>query len=205
MNLFKAPAIPEEEVEKKIQQTPKKVEVQKPSKTEEQEALVTLDNYNWSIGIPSWKVLNYTAEGLERIKIGFLKGAVSAGLYTSNPNQPVNEALIKENLLMKEKLNATVYAVRFTLQYKNGEFYASGAEEPKIDDYLRAVVADCLMAKKAGLAVYLEARLILEGLGSLKDLREVLDKWQTVIGELAEISERYKFEFSHRSADSTAF
>ena len=73
MNLFKAPAIPEEEVEKKIQQTLKKVEVQKPSETEEQEALVTLDNYNWSIGIPSWKVLNYTAEGLKRIKIVFLK------------------------------------------------------------------------------------------------------------------------------------
>ncbi|RLI41459.1 hypothetical protein DRO64_07495 [Candidatus Bathyarchaeota archaeon] len=189
---FKAPVTPEEEVEKEAQQASEK-EAQEPTKTEKQEVPVTLDDYNWSIGIPSWKVLNYTAEGLKRIKIDFLKGAVSAGLYT--PNQPVNETLIKENLLMKEKLNATVYAVRFILQYKNGEFYAPGAEEPKIDDYLRSVMADCLMAKKAGLAVLLEASFIPEGLESLKDLREALDKWQTVIGKLAEISERYKFEF----------
>ena len=183
---FKAPVTPEEEVEKKAQE---------PTKTEKQEVPVTLDDYNWSIGIPSWKVLNYTAEGLKRIKIDFLKGAVSAGLYTPNPNQPVNETLIKENLLMKKKLNATVYAVRFILQYKNGEFYAPGAEEPKIDDYLRSIMTDCLMAKKAGLAVLLEASFIPEGLENLKDLREALDKWQTVIGKLAEISERYKFEF----------
>jgi len=190
MNLFRAPRGSEAE---------KPEETQQASETEESnqtEVLVTLENYDWNKGVPSWEVLNRTAENLTRIEISFLKGAISAGLFDPGPNQPVNETAIEENLLMRTRLNASVYVARFMLLYRDGDFYTLGLETRDIDRYLRAVMADCIMGKKAGLAVHLEAGFFSgSGFQSVDEIRKALDDWQLIVRRLAELSEKYKFEF----------
>jgi len=190
INLFRIPGGSEE----KSQQTSE--EVAETEQSNQTEVLVTLENYDWSNGVPSWEVLNRTAENLTRIEIDFLKGAISAGLFDPGLNEPVNETAIEENLLMKQRLNATVYAARFMLLYKDGEFYTLGSETRDIDRYLRAVMTDCIMAKKMGLAVHLSVSFFSESdFQSIDELRRALDNWQTIVRRLAELSEKYKFEF----------
>jgi len=195
MDLFRAPGESEKGPSKESQQSSeeKAAETEQSNQTE---VLVTLENYDWSEGVPSWEILNRTAENFTRIEIPFLKGAISAGLFDPGPNQPVNETAIKENLLMKQRLNATVYAARFILLYRDGEFYTLGSETRDIDRYLRAVMTDCIMAKKGGLAVHLDAGFFSElGFQSVDELRKALDNWQMIVRRLAELSEKYKFEF----------
>ena len=196
MNLLRAPEEVGEEEKPKESQKASEEKATGTIKSNKTEALVTLENYDWNKGVPSWEVLNRTAENLTRIKINFLKGAISAGLFDPGPNRPVNKSTIKENLSVKQRLNATVYAARFILLYRNGEFYTLGLETRDIDRYLRAVMADCLMAKKAGLAIHLSASFLPKsGFQSIDELRKALDKWQKIVKMLAELSERYKFEF----------
>ncbi|HIE18748.1 TPA: hypothetical protein EYP75_03380 [Candidatus Bathyarchaeota archaeon] len=205
VNLFRVPGGSEEESPKESQQTSEEkiVEAGRSNKTA---VLLTLENYDWSKGVPSWEVLNSTAENLTRIKIDFLKGAISAGLFDPGPNQPLNETTIKENLLMKQRLNATVYAARFMLVYRDGKFYTLGSETRDIDRYLRAVMADCIMAKKAGLVVHLDASFLSgSGFRSVDELRKALDDWQTIVRRLAGLSEEYKFEFFNPFRDLDHF
>jgi len=195
INLFKAPGGTEKEPSEKPQQTPEETTTDT-GQPNQPTVWLTLENYDWNKGLPSWEVLNRTAENLTRIKIDFLKGAISAGLFDPGPNQPVNETAIKENLLMKQQLNATVYAARFILLHRDGEFYTLGSETHDIDRYLRAVMTDCIMTKKTGLAVHLTAGFFPEsGFKSVDELRRALDNWQTIVRILAELSEKYKFEF----------
>ncbi len=160
------------------------------------EVMVTLDNYDWNKGVPSWEVLNNTAESLTRIHVELLYGAISAGLFDLPPFQPLNETLIEENHSMKSRLNATVYPTRFMLLYRDGGFYTLGSNDPNIDRYLRAVMTDCIMAKKAGLAVHLAASFFSDsGFESVNELRQALDDWDRIVRRLAALSEKYKFEF----------
>ncbi|RJS87814.1 hypothetical protein CW704_01745 [Candidatus Bathyarchaeota archaeon] len=194
--LLRVPQAPAEEQREESPQPSKTSEEEQSNQTVVSVVPVTLEDYDWSKGAPSWEVLNNTAENLTRIEIDFLKGAISAGLFDPGPFRPVNETAIEENLLMKQRLNATVYAARFMLVYRDGEFYTLGSETRDIDRYLRAVMADCIMAKKAGLAVHLSASFFSEsGFKSVDELRKALDDWQTIVGRLAGLSERYKFEF----------
>ena len=196
--LLRAPQAPAEEQSEESPQPSKTSEEEQSNQTGVSVVPVTLEDYDWSKGAPSWEVLNNTAENLTRIEIDFLKGAISAGLFDPGPFRPVNETAIEENLLMKQRLNATVYAARFILLHRDGEFYTLGSETHDIDRYLRAVMTDCIMTKKTGLAVHLTAGFFPEsGFKSVDELRRALDNWQTIVRILAELSEKYKFEFSN--------
>jgi len=170
------------------------------------EVMVTLDNYDWSQGVPSWEVLNETAESLTRIHVELLYGAISAGLFDPGPYSPLNKTLIEENLSMKLRLNATVYPTRFILLYRDGGFYTLGSNDPNIDRYLRAVMIDCIMAKKAGLAVHLAASFIPEsGFESVSELRQALDDWDHIVKRLAALAEEYRFEFFNPNGELDHF
>ncbi|MCD6325331.1 hypothetical protein J7L97_03485, partial [Candidatus Bathyarchaeota archaeon] len=196
ISLLRVPQAPAEEQREESPQPSKTSEEEESNQTGVSVVPVTLEDYDWSKGAPSWEVLNNTAENLTRIEIDFLKGAISAGLFDPGPFRPVNETAIEENLLMKQRLNVTVYAARFMLVYRDGEFYTLGSETRDIDRYLRAVMADCIMAKKAGLAVHLSASFFSESsFKSVDELRKALGDWQTIVRRLAGLSERYKFEF----------
>ena len=158
--------------------------------------LVTLDNYDWSKGLPSWDVLNNTAMNLTRLELDFLKGAVSAGLFYSGPTDSINESQLQENLAMKNRIGANVYEARLSFVYRNGRFQPPGPEGESADVFLRSVMTDGLLAKKAGLAVNLALGFFPEnGFQSVEELRKALDAWENVVVDVAVLAEKYKFEY----------
>ena len=71
MNLFRAPGESEKGPSKESQQSSEE-KAAETVQSNQTTVLLTLENYDWNEGVPSWEVLNRTAENLTRIEIDFL-------------------------------------------------------------------------------------------------------------------------------------
>lgn len=151
----------------------------------------TLDGHGWRWGIPPWEVLNTTAQSLTRANVSLLKGAVGSGLYPGGHGAPM-----EQNLAMRDRIHANVYEVRLTLIYRDGGFYPPGPEGQRVDDLIRAKMAEGILAKRAGLAVHLSLGFMPEGgFQSTRELYTALDGWEEIVENVAPLAEKYRFEY----------
>lgn len=153
----------------------------------------SLENWDWTKGPPSWEVIDANAKNLQRSYVTYLKGGVTKGIQPTAPN--VSE-VIEENLAMKDRINANTYQVRFYYVYaENKTFQALGPEG--LDYWKRLVMAEGVLAKRAGYAVALHCALSNGGNleNTTDDIDNFLTKGRDAAVELAELAEKYQFEY----------
>ncbi|MHA1835880.1 MAG: hypothetical protein ACTSYQ_02990 [Candidatus Odinarchaeia archaeon] len=157
--------------------------------------VIPLENYDWSEGPPSWQLIDANAQGLTRNYPTYLKGA-RFGNWVTNGTQG---DIIQSNFEIKERIHANLYALNLVYIYENGTIHPIGEDTSMNDTYLRYIMAEGILAKRAGFAVYLMARAFpgteTPVFDNWSDMLNCLNLWKPYVETLATLAEKYKFEY----------
>lgn len=163
--------------------------------SETTQAVISGTHYDWSKQMPGWDKLDQISAGAYRKEpLKQIKGIVTSDLTEELTGNSVDLGLIDRKLVVGERINANTYIVRIMCVFRNDGFYALRPESN--DASMRLALSDCILAKKAGMHVWLEADFIPGSkFRNVDELTRALEMWQTPLRNISMYAERYAIDY----------
>ncbi len=166
------------------------------NQAENEERQVSLYAYAWN-DLPTWDLIDSWAANLSRSYPEVLKGVSPRLVWGERREEARN--IIQENLESR-RIGTNVWDINLmSFSYREGRFWPPVPEDDygrAMDEVLRVLAANGVIAKRSGFAVHLALGFLPEHpFTSKAELVDALEQWCEIVETTASIAERYKFEY----------